>query len=141
VPRPAARILGALLVLGALGSGAATVAGASQPRQAGALLGDGDGDGATVTVETCDVPAVVAVVLPADRFDAGRLVWVTGLDAPGIEVVPAGALPGEALAVRLVVDPAEAAVHGTVELRAAGLHHGEPAEVIDRLAVEVACPA
>ncbi|MCU1377187.1 MAG: hypothetical protein JWN29_170 [Acidimicrobiales bacterium] len=137
--RRTTRFLGAVLLVTAAAVGLTSVANAGTVRVAGSLLGAGR----ELTVADCshtfDGDAVA--VVPKDRFDRGTTAFVSASDRSGW--ASGGGATGIATAalVHVHVPAGTAAGVYPVDVKAAGMLHGKPAEVIDRLTVRVRCSA
>lgn len=132
-----ARPLGVALLVIATVVGIASVAQAGQVRVGGALLGPGRELAVGACGLTFDGDAVV--VVPADRFDPGTIVYVSTSDPAGWASGGGPTKVGTATLVRVHVPAHAPAGDHVVEVKAAGTRHGLPAEVIDRLTVHVDC--
>jgi hypothetical protein len=137
--RRTARSLGAILLVTAAAVGITSVANAETVRVAGSLLGAGR----ELTVADCGhgFDADVVAVLPEGRFDPGTTAVVSASDPSGWATGGGPAGTATAALVHVHVPAGTAAGVYSLEVKAAGLHHGKPAEVIDRLTVSVRCSA
>jgi hypothetical protein len=136
--RPA-RVLGAVTLMVAAALGITSVAGAGTNRAPGALLGAGR----TMTVADCGQPfdGDAVAVVPEDRFDPGTIALVSTSDPAGWSSGGGAAASATAALVHVHVPAGTAPGEYPLEVKAAGLHRGLPAEVIDRLTVSVRCSA